>query len=93
MECLKSSPISYLATVVMASHLRATVVGDSFRVEALDADLDAERLSDRRYVLDFNRADNPACAYSDDDNCSIPPRANRLQIAIWAGEMVSHCLP
>ena len=61
-ECLKSSPTSYLATVFEASHLRVTVVGDSFRVEALDADLEAELLSDGRYVLDFNRAYNPARA-------------------------------
>lgn len=93
MECLKSSPISYPATVVKVSHHRATVVGDSFRVEALDADLEAELLSDGRYVLDFNRAYNPARAYSDHYNCSIPPRANRLQFAIRAGKMDSHRLP
>ena len=43
-----------------------------------------------RFVLDFNNAYNPACAYSDHYNCPIPPRANRLAVAIRAGEMDSH---
>jgi len=45
-----------------------------------------------RWVLDFNNAYNPACAYSDHYNCPIPPRANRLTVAIRAGEMDSHYL-
>jgi hypothetical protein len=42
--------------------------------------------SDGRYVLDFNRAYNPACAYSPHYNCPIPPAENRLSVAIRAGE-------
>lgn len=45
---------------------------------------------DGRYVLDFNLCYNPACAYSEDYNCPIPPRENRLKVAIRAGEMDSH---
>ena len=52
--------------------------------------LEAEKLPDGRYVLDFNRAYNPACAYSEHYNCPIPPRENRLGIAIRAGEMDPH---
>ncbi len=52
--------------------------------------LDTERLPDGRYVLDFNKAYNPACAYSEHYNCPIPPRANRLAVAIRAGEMDAH---
>lgn len=52
--------------------------------------LDPEPLPDGRYVLDFNRCYNPACAYSDDYNCPIPPAANRLQVAVAAGEMDAH---
>jgi uncharacterized protein len=52
--------------------------------------VDPERLADGRFVLDFNLAYNPACAFSDHYNCPIPPRANRLQVAIKAGEMDSH---
>ena len=39
-----------------------------------------------RYTLDFNRAYNPACAYSPHYNCPIPPPENHLKIAIRAGE-------
>ena len=52
--------------------------------------LDAEFLPDGRYVLDFNRCYNPACAYSEHYNCPIPPRANRLKVSIRAGEMDAH---
>ena len=52
--------------------------------------LDPERLPDGRYVLDFNRCYNPACAYSAHYNCPIPPKENRLAVAIRAGEMDAH---
>jgi len=38
------------------------------------------------YVLDFNLAYNPYCAYSDDYVCPFPPRENWLDIRIEAGE-------
>ncbi len=40
------------------------------------------------YVLDFNRAYNPFCAYGDPERYSCPrtPAANRLPVAIEAGE-------
>jgi len=37
-------------------------------------------------VLDFNRAYNPLCNYSPAYNCPIPPRENRLRVAVRAGE-------
>lgn len=49
--------------------------------------VDPEPLGDGRFVLDFNRAYNPACAFSDHYNCPIPPEANHLQVPIPAGEM------
>ena len=52
--------------------------------------VDAEPLPDGRFVLDFNLAYNPACAFSDHYNCPIPPKANALKVAIRAGEMDSH---
>ncbi|MFV8751953.1 DUF1684 domain-containing protein [Nannocystaceae bacterium ST9] len=36
-------------------------------------------------VLDFNRATNPLCAYSEHYNCPMPPAFNRLDVAIEAG--------
>lgn len=36
--------------------------------------------------IDFNRATNPPCAYSNGATCPLPPAENRLPIAIPAGE-------
>lgn len=52
--------------------------------------LDPELLPDGRYVLDFNKCYNPACAYSEHYNCPIPPAENRLKVAVAAGEMDGH---
>ncbi len=38
-----------------------------------------------RLRLDFNRATNPLCAYSEHYNCPVPPRYNTLPIEIRAG--------
>ena len=48
--------------------------------------VDAEPLGGDRYLLDFNRAYNPTCAFSELYNCPIPPRENVLPVAIRAGE-------
>jgi uncharacterized protein (DUF1684 family) len=37
--------------------------------------------------IDFNKAYNPYCAYANGFKCPVPPRENRLTIAIKAGEM------
>ena len=52
--------------------------------------VDPKKLPNGNYVLDFNTAYNPACAFSDHYNCPIPPKANTLAVAIRAGEMDSH---
>lgn len=38
------------------------------------------------YTIDFNRAYNPFCAYNNSYECPLPPPANRLKVAITAGE-------
>ena len=43
---------------------------------------------DGRVVLDFNRATNPPCAYTDLATCPLPPPENRLPVAIEAGEKI-----
>jgi uncharacterized protein (DUF1684 family) len=48
--------------------------------------IDIAAPKDGRYVLDFNRAYSPACAYSPHYNCPIPPPENKLAVAIRAGE-------
>ncbi|MEQ9402792.1 MAG: DUF1684 domain-containing protein [Cyclobacteriaceae bacterium] len=39
-----------------------------------------------RIEIDFNKAYNPYCAYSEDYLCPLPPRENFLEVAIEAGE-------
>jgi uncharacterized protein (DUF1684 family) len=38
------------------------------------------------YELDFNRAYHPFCVFNPSYECPIPPRENRLQVPIKAGE-------
>ncbi|MBD3224026.1 MAG: DUF1684 domain-containing protein, partial [Caldithrix sp.] len=40
--------------------------------------IDVKPTADGRYVVDFNYAYNPYCAYSDRYSCAIPPEANDL---------------
>src|SRR5688572_21417070 len=42
------------------------------------------------YVVDFNIAYNPYCYYSPEFDCPYPPKENRLDAAIRAGERVHH---
>ncbi|MGY1704606.1 DUF1684 domain-containing protein [Geodermatophilus sp. SYSU D00697] len=44
--------------------------------------------ADGRVVLDFNRAVNLPCAYTDFATCPLPPAENRLPVAIEAGEQI-----
>jgi uncharacterized protein (DUF1684 family) len=48
--------------------------------------LDVEPEADGSYVLDFNLAYNPLCAYSETYSCPLPPAENWLPIRIEAGE-------
>ncbi|ATL84385.1 DUF1684 domain-containing protein [Streptomyces solisilvae] len=41
-----------------------------------------------RVTLDFNRATNLPCAYTDLATCPLPPTENRLPVAIEAGERI-----
>ena len=55
-----------------------TYVGGRFLV--------AEMPKDGKIIVDFNRAYNPPCAYTDYATCPLPPLENRLPIRIEAGE-------
>ncbi len=46
----------------------------------------AEWPKDGKIVLDFNRAENPPCAFTPFATCPLPPRENRLPFAVTAGE-------
>jgi uncharacterized protein (DUF1684 family) len=40
-----------------------------------------------RVDLDFNKAKNPPCAFTDFATCPLPPAGNRLALAVTAGEL------
>ncbi len=48
--------------------------------------LEPERLPDGRFLVDFNLAYNPYCAYNEHWSCPITPLENRLKVPIRAGE-------
>jgi uncharacterized protein (DUF1684 family) len=48
--------------------------------------LDTPAPKDGKVVIDFNRAYNPPCAFTAYATCPLPPAANRLSVAITAGE-------
>ena len=48
--------------------------------------LDLEVEHNDEYVVDFNYAYNPYCAYSEDYVCPLPPQENWLKVQIRAGE-------
>ena len=52
--------------------------------------LDPELLPDGRFLVDFNLAYNPYCAYNDAWSCPLTPFENRLKVPIRAGEKIFH---
>ncbi len=46
----------------------------------------AEKPVNGKVVLDFNRAENPPCAFTSFATCPLPPPQNRLDVEIKAGE-------
>ena len=52
--------------------------------------VNAAKLDNGKYLLDFNLAYNPACAFSNFYNCPVPPKGNTLDVPIRAGEMDAH---
>jgi uncharacterized protein (DUF1684 family) len=54
-------------------------------------EIDAESSdSTHLYVLDFNKAYNPYCAYSSLYSCAVPTKDDKLDVAITAGEKKYH---
>ena len=64
-----------------------TFAGGRYLIDSIKgADL-GER--DGRLILDFNFAYNPSCSYSERWVCPLAPPANRLPVAVTAGEAIS----
>ena len=52
--------------------------------------LEPEPIDDHKFLVDFNLAYNPYCAYNEDWTCPITPFENRVHIPIRAGEKLFH---
>ncbi len=52
--------------------------------------LEPESLPGGRFLVDFNLAYNPYCAYNEKWSCPLTPFENRLKIPIRAGEKLFH---
>jgi uncharacterized protein (DUF1684 family) len=52
----------------------------------LDLEIETHRTHDGTWILDFNEAYNPTCAYSDLYECPLPPTENWLDVPVEAGE-------
>ena len=52
--------------------------------------LEPEPLPGGYFLVDFNLAYNPYCAYNEMWSCPITPAENRLKVAICAGEKIFH---
>jgi hypothetical protein len=50
--------------------------------------LEPEVLPNGKFLIDFNMAYNPYCAYNDDWSCPLTPFENRLKVPIRAGEKI-----
>lgn len=48
----------------------------------------ARPTANQQMTIDFNRAENPPCAFTAFATCPLPPVANRLDLAVEAGERV-----
>ena len=55
--------------------------------------LDIERTATGIYVVDFNEAYSPYCAYNATYECPYPPASNRLKVRIEAGERLKTLTP
>lgn len=89
---------AYQSEKIMTNEVWNKKYGDSLFIPFMDSTNGDSTYTGGRYiymkvpgsaeaVLDFNLAFNPSCAYgSTKYSCPIPPRANRLDIAVNAGE-------
>ncbi|USZ72234.1 DUF1684 domain-containing protein [Natronosalvus halobius] len=56
----------------------------------IDLESEHHRTNNGIWVLDFNEAYNPTCAYADRYECPLPPMENWLEVPIEAGEKSYH---
>jgi uncharacterized protein (DUF1684 family) len=54
----------------------------------LDLEAEKDLTTDEAWILDFNRAYSPFCAYSEAYECPLVPPENHLSVRIEAGEQI-----
>jgi uncharacterized protein (DUF1684 family) len=60
--------------------------GDTTYKSGRFLDIAKQPAADETFTLDFNKAYNPPCAFSEYTTCPLPPRQNVLKVRIEAGE-------
>jgi uncharacterized protein len=68
-----------------ATNGRETYGGGRYLLDTIKG-ADLGSTADGRVILDFNFSYSPSCAYSPRWVCPLPPPANRLDVAVMAGE-------
>jgi uncharacterized protein (DUF1684 family) len=65
---------------------RDETAGDTTYKPGRFLDIDKQPADNETFTLDFNRAYNPPCAFSEFTTCPLPPKQNVLNVRIEAGE-------
>jgi uncharacterized protein (DUF1684 family) len=52
--------------------------------------LEPEPISGGKFLVDFNLAYNPYCAYNDEWSCPLTPFENRVKVPVRAGEKIAY---
>jgi uncharacterized protein (DUF1684 family) len=65
---------------------RDATAGDTTYAASRFIDIDKQPQDNASFTLDFNKAYNPPCAFSEYTTCPLPPKQNILKTRIEAGE-------
>ena len=84
LQAYKSKPQEEMLFVPLkdATHGKETYGAGRY----LDLELDRDRTAEGKWILDFNQAYNPWCAYSEAYTCPFVPVENCLEVPIPSGE-------
>ena len=82
-QAYRSSPSEHRLWVPFRDETSGTETYGAGRY--LDLEPETHRVNDH-WILDFNEAYNPTCAYSPHYECPLPPMENWLDVRIEAGE-------
>ncbi|TCD08330.1 DUF1684 domain-containing protein [Pedobacter frigidisoli] len=84
--------VSLSANPVYKDHLFLPFTDETNSVETYGGgryiDLSSKEIVDNKIEVDFNKAYNPYCAYSDGYRCPVPPEENDLTLEIKSGELI-----